>query len=90
MSISEVLDVTVCNVVYSTQTWNNASTIAQFILGTVMCILVSCKFLRDWVHVYQTTQEWQLNRYMSILVRDGLLYFLAYVPPFLPHTELSQ
>lgn len=80
MSISQLLDITVCNFVFSTQTWNNAATFSQLILGAVMCTLVMAKFMRDSFQMYRATQKLQLNRYVSLLVRDGLLYFLVYVP----------
>ncbi|KAF8558539.1 hypothetical protein OG21DRAFT_1481245 [Imleria badia] len=77
VSISQLLDITVCNIVYSTQTWNNARTIIQFVLGTAMCILVTVKFVRDSLQTYRATRKWQLNIYMTPLIRDGLLYFLV-------------
>lgn len=80
VSISQLLDITVCNFVFSTQTWNNAATFSQLILGAVVCTLVMAKFMRDSFQMYRATQKLQLNRYVSLLVRDGLLYFLVYVP----------
>ena len=81
VSIAQLLDITLCNIMFSTQTWNNASTIVQFILGTVMCVLVTAQFVRHSLQMYQATRKWQLNRYTSLLVRDSLLYFLVYVLP---------
>ncbi|KAF8558532.1 hypothetical protein OG21DRAFT_1481241 [Imleria badia] len=77
VSIAQLLDITLCNVVLSTQTWSTATRIIQFILGTVMCILVTAQFVKQSLQMYQATRKWQLNRYMNLLVRDSLLYFLA-------------
>ena len=92
--ISQLLDITVCNVVYGAPAWSSACTINQFILGTAMCTLVTVKFVKDSLQMYQATRKWQLNRYMNHLVRDGLLYFLVYVPQFgslfYQHSELTR
>ena len=78
-----------------TQTWTIATTVAQLILGTTMCTLVTAKFVRDSLQMNQATGKWQLNRYMSLLVRDNLLYFFVYVPSspspfFVRHIELNN
>lgn len=56
--------------------WNNACTIIQLIFGTVMCTLVMAQFIRD---LLQVPGKWQLNRYKTLLIYDGLLYFLVCV-----------
>lgn len=89
VSIAQLLNISVCNIVFSTQNGNNpstmgsfilGSTIAQFILGTFTCILVMAQFVRHSLQTYQATQ-WKMNGYMRLLIRDGLLYFLVYVLP---------
>ncbi|KAN0094441.1 hypothetical protein V8E55_002728 [Tylopilus felleus] len=77
VSIGQLLDISVCTIGFSAQTWNNVSTISQFILGTVMCILVAAKFARHSLQMYQTTRKWEMNIYMRLLIRDSLLYFLV-------------
>ena len=81
MTIIQLLDVAVCHVAYSMNTWNTAFLVAQLFLGTVMCILVVTHFVRDSFQMRRATGIWQLNRYMALLVREGLLYFLAYARP---------
>jgi len=29
--------------------------------------------------MYQATKQWQLSRYMNLLLREGIIYFLMYV-----------
>ena len=90
VSAGPLLDITVCNLSYSTERWNNAATIVQFILGTVLCTLVITQLVRYSLQMHRTARKWQLNKYISLLIREGLLYFLVYVRPlasFLPLAE---
>ncbi|KAF8126812.1 hypothetical protein EV363DRAFT_1173603 [Boletus edulis] len=77
VSTVQLLNLTICTFVVSTQTWNIAAATIQCILASVLCILVVVKFARNSVQMYQATRTWQLNRYISLLTRDGLFYFLA-------------
>ncbi|KAF8558538.1 hypothetical protein OG21DRAFT_1481244 [Imleria badia] len=77
VSIVQLLDITVCNVTFSTQTWTVACTIIQFILGTVMCILVTVQFVGASFRMYQATRKLELNKYMSLIVREGIFYFFV-------------
>ena len=44
-----------------------------------MCIFAITQFVRQLLETYRVTKQWQLNRYMTLLVRQGVLYFFAYV-----------
>ncbi|KAF8126814.1 hypothetical protein EV363DRAFT_1418714 [Boletus edulis] len=78
VSILQLFDITICNfVVLNTQVWINASTVFQFILGAVLCILVAAKSMRHSLQIQPGMQHWKMNRYMSLLFRDGLAYFLV-------------
>ncbi|KAF8126805.1 hypothetical protein EV363DRAFT_1347490 [Boletus edulis] len=77
VSTIPLLDLTLCNISFSTQTWNNASTITQFILGTVLCVLAVTPLVRESLQMHKTTRKWQLNSYMRLLVREGILYFIV-------------
>ncbi|KAF8442136.1 hypothetical protein L210DRAFT_3644296 [Boletus edulis BED1] len=76
-SVAQILDITVCSFMLSTQTWNIAPATIQCILGCVLCLLVVAKSVRDLLQMYRATRKWQMNRYISLLARDGLFYFLA-------------
>ena len=52
--------------------------------GAVVCTLAIFQFVRQSLQMYHATKQWQLNRYMSLFVKQGLLYFLAYVQSFFP------
>ena len=60
--------------------------IPRFILSAILLILAITQTLRQSVNMYKATKQWQPNRYMQRLVRDGILYFLVYVS--VPHTSL--
>ena len=51
----------------------------RFILSATLLILAVTQTLRESVHMYQATKQWQPNRYMQQLAKDGVLYFLVYV-----------
>ena len=44
-----------------------------------MCLLVAFQFIKQSLQIDNVTKEFQLNRYMNLLVREGMLYFLTYV-----------
>ncbi|KAF8431052.1 hypothetical protein L210DRAFT_3003901 [Boletus edulis BED1] len=77
VSVYHILDITGCGIVVSTRKWGITIAIIQFIIGTVLCSLVVAKFVRDSLKMYQATRKWQMNRYISLLTRDGLFYYLA-------------
>lgn len=59
--------------------WGKALYIVQITLGGVMCLLIAIQFVRTSLQMYKATKRFQLNRYVNLLVREGMLYFLAYV-----------
>ena len=54
--------------------------VPRFILSITLLILAVIQTLKHSVEMYRATKQWQPNRYMQLLVRDGILYFLLYVP----------
>ncbi|KAF8428932.1 hypothetical protein L210DRAFT_3652216 [Boletus edulis BED1] len=52
-------------------------------LGAMLTILAVFQTLKQSFRMYKATKRWQPNRYMQKLVKDGILYFVVYVPPFL-------
>ncbi|KAF8124550.1 hypothetical protein EV363DRAFT_1540282 [Boletus edulis] len=63
VSVYHILDITGCGIVVSTRKWGITIAIIQFV--------------RDSLKMYQATRKWQMNRYISLLTRDGLFYYLA-------------
>lgn len=44
-----------------------------------MCLLVGVQSIRQSLQIYRATKRFELGRYVSLLAREGLFYFLAYV-----------
>ena len=62
--------------------WGEIIDVVQIILGALMCLLVAVRFAKESVQMYTVTKQLRLNRYMNLLVRQGMLYFVAYVHVF--------
>lgn len=45
-----------------------------------MCTLAVTQFTRQSLQMYKATKQWQSNRFVNLLVIEGVLYFLWYVP----------
>ena len=57
--------------------------IPRFVLSAVLFILALTQTLKESVTMYKATKQWQPNRYMMLLVKDGIIYFFTYVDRFL-------
>jgi hypothetical protein len=55
------------------------ASIPRFILGVTVFILALIPALKDAVGMYRATKQWQSNKYLKQLMRDGIFYFLMYV-----------
>ena len=47
--------------------------------SAVTCFLVIVRFVRESIQMHRITKQWTINRYMNLLSREGVLYFLVYV-----------
>ena len=80
--VTQVLDYSVCKLRSGTPLWVvDVIDIVQITLGALMCLLVLVRFVRHSYQMYRATKRFELSRYMNLLARDGLVYFLAYVHP---------
>ena len=77
---TQMLDILLCVQQSSYPIWSEAIDIVQITLGTLMCSLVVTQFIREALQMYKATKHVRLNRYMSLLVREAIFYFLGYVP----------
>ena len=60
--------------------WAKVANILQIAHAAVVCILGVVQFLRQSFQMYRVTKRWQINRYMSLLVKQGIIYIFVYVP----------
>jgi len=51
--------------------------IPRFVLSAVLFILALTQPLKESVAMYKATKQWQPNRYMKLLVKDGIIYFFT-------------
>ncbi|KAF8838728.1 hypothetical protein BDN67DRAFT_971130 [Paxillus ammoniavirescens] len=49
---------------------------SRFILGALLCIFAVAKFIRESLETYKEIKQWRSNRYMELLVRESVLYFI--------------
>ena len=63
--------------------WMEVAGILQITHGAAVCVLGIVQLVIQSLQMYRMTRQWQPNRYMVLLVREGILYFFAYVlfPP---------
>ena len=89
----QILDFSFCMEQPTLPVWTNIAAILQITHGAAMCTLAIIRFARQTFQMYRVTNQWQINQYMSLLVREGVLYFFAYAPvPFFhcpPRCDLS-
>ncbi|KAF8446340.1 hypothetical protein L210DRAFT_2971433 [Boletus edulis BED1] len=53
--------------------------VPQLVLSAALVILAVSQTLKQSFEMYKATKQWQPNRYMQKLVRDGILYFFVNV-----------
>ncbi|KAG8216188.1 hypothetical protein J3R82DRAFT_8212 [Butyriboletus roseoflavus] len=69
-----------CNPTFTiTSQLGNYKLIPRLILAVLLLILAVARLCTESYQSYKATRQWQVNRYLNILVRDGVLYFIAYV-----------
>lgn len=57
-------------------------TIPTYTISMALLILPLIRTFKESFNMYKVTKKWQPNRYMNILVRDGIVYFFMYVLHF--------
>ena len=79
VATGQILDFSFCVVQTAPPTWDNMAAILQITHGIAMCILVIIQGVRQSLQMYHVTKQWQLNRYMKMLVQQEILYFFVCV-----------
>ncbi|KAN0094349.1 hypothetical protein V8E55_002636, partial [Tylopilus felleus] len=51
--------------------------IEKLIPGAVTCIFIAIQFVWQSLQMYRATKQWQLNRYINLLFREGTICFLV-------------
>lgn len=69
-----------CAVQATSVIWMKVAISLQIAFGATMCMLALVQFVRQSLQMYRATKQWELDRYMNLLAKDGILYFFVYVP----------
>ena len=87
VSNPRVLDMSFCYPIFDTGSSKLGSykLIPRFTLAALMFVLAVARLSMDSYREYKAIKRWKTNQYISLLVREGILYFLAYVPSPLLH-----
>ena len=79
----QVIDISFCGFSSNAPPLNYLyAAIPRFVLSVALLVLAVIPTLKQLVGMHKATKQWQPNKYMQQLVRDGVLYFFVYVPPF--------
>ena len=59
----------------------------QLALGTLMCLLIVIEFAKQSLQTYEVTKKFQVSCYITLLSREGVVYFVLYVHFFVAFTS---
>ena len=79
---SQALDYSFCVWGNLPPIWGEILDVVQIALGALMCPLVVVRFVKESIQMYTVTKRFYLNRYVNLLVRQGVIYFIACVHVF--------
>ena len=75
---AQVLDYSFCVAqYYGSPIFPEVAAVIQMALGALICLLFAIQFIKESFQMYKVTKQFQLNRYMNLLVREGMVYFFA-------------
>ncbi|KAF8439990.1 hypothetical protein L210DRAFT_2194096 [Boletus edulis BED1] len=80
VTVGQILDFSFCN--YSVLSNPGmldvySSTGSRLALGAILLVLAVTPILKQSIEMYKATKRWQPNRYLQLLVKDGIIYFVA-------------
>jgi len=77
VAISKVLDYSVCTEVYAAiGSYFKYMVIYPMLFDFLLLILALIPTVKESTAMYKATKRWQLNQYMSLIVKEGVLYVL--------------
>ena len=92
VTITQVLDMSFCNPEYNiTSQIGKYKYIPRRGLSVLLVAFALVRFCMDSYQSYKQTKQWEVNRYINLLVREGVFYFIVCVPSHLyprPHSKL--
>ncbi|KAG9309449.1 hypothetical protein JVU11DRAFT_10418 [Chiua virens] len=77
MATVQILDYSYCAVELKPRIWGQVTDVMQITFATVLCTFALVQFIKQSLQSHRETKQWQLNRYMTLLVKQGMIYFFA-------------
>ncbi|KAN0092675.1 hypothetical protein V8E55_003459 [Tylopilus felleus] len=77
VTTSKIMDFSLCEWQTRLPITTEVTAAVQMAHGAVVCVLAIAQFVRQSFQMYRVTNQWQLNRYMNLLTKHGILYFLC-------------
>ncbi|KAI9566862.1 hypothetical protein HD554DRAFT_2113274 [Boletus coccyginus] len=71
----QILDFSFCVVDPTSFIWAEVTNSVEMVHGTVVCMFAIVQFVTQSLQMYRGTRRWQLNQYMNLLAKQGILYF---------------
>lgn len=79
VSTTHMLGYTACSADTDFPVSDHLEVITQLMLSTWMFILIVLRFIQESVQMYKATNRIRLGHYQTLIVWDGLVYFIAHV-----------
>ncbi|KAF8122272.1 hypothetical protein EV363DRAFT_1555210 [Boletus edulis] len=79
VTIVRILDFSVCSASVNNLSYTIYYVALRLVLSGLLVILAVFQTLKQSFEMYKATKQWQPNRYMRKLIKDGILYFVVNV-----------
>ena len=79
VNVVSLYDWSICGESYSVPSPLWSYELPSFLFSALLLILALIQTLKQSVEMYKATKQWQPNRYVKLLVKDGIIYFVLYV-----------
>ncbi|KAG9311416.1 hypothetical protein JVU11DRAFT_8528 [Chiua virens] len=81
---SQILEYSYCTIAVAATTLKEITLgqmafAAQTFFSVMLCMLATIHFVKESLQMYRVTKQWQLNRYINLLVKQGIVYFFAFL-----------
>jgi len=76
ISTVQTLHSSVCPLTYPSTITGKVAGIFQFANISALCAFTFLQFVIQSLEMYRVTKRWELNRYINLMVKQGLIYFV--------------
>ena len=84
MAATQILQFSICALIaFPVPIWlQDLPEALEITLGVLMCLLTAIRLVQELYPMLKEKKHVKLNRYIKCLVREGMVYFIAYVQIF--------